>query len=397
MNDLQTHLLTRRDFLAVTALGIAGLRTARPAGGRSAEDPVYVGTYTADGRSKGIYLLMMARQTGALRIVGVAAETTEPSFLAVAPNGRRLYAVNETTEYEGTPSGAVSAFARNRATGALTFVNRLPSGGGAPCYLSLDGTGRFVLVANYVGGSVAVFPIRKDGGLGDATSFVQHVGHGPNATRQSSPHAHCIIPDPRNRFVLVADLGIDRVMVYGFDARAGKLSAAPAAQAVMAPGAGPRHLAFHHNGRILYVVNELDSTVSTLRYDRSAGTLTILQTVPSISEHAAGDNSPADVHVHPSGRFLYMSNRGHDSIATFAIDKSTFLLRPLQLEPTGGKWPRNFAIDPSGRFLFVANQRSDTIVTHRIDARTGTLTATGHTLELPSPVCIRFAPRSSGA
>ena len=377
----------------MTALGVAGLGASRLAGERAAEDAVYVGTYTHDGQSKGIYLLKMTRGTGALRIVGLVAETVEPSFLTISPNGRFVYSVNETTEYENKPSGAVSAFARDRATGNLTFLNRVPSGGGAPCYITLDRAGKFVLVANYVGGSVAVFPILKDGKIGDASSFLQHVGNGPDPDRQSSPHAHCIMPDPANRFILAADLGIDRILVYRFDARAGKLSATPANEAVMAPGAGPRHLAFHPSGRIVYVVNELDSTVSTLRYDTATGGLSILQTVPSLRERMTGRNAPADVHVHASGRFLYMSNRGVDNIAVFAIDKRTSMLQPLQFEPTGGNWPRNFAIDPSGRFLFVANERSSTIVTHRIDTRTGRLTPTGQTLELPSPVCLRFALR----
>lgn len=377
----------------MSALGIAGLRTSLRADERAAEDPVYVGTYTHGGQSKGIYLLKMTRGTGALRIVGLVAETVEPSFLTVSPNGRFVYSVNETTEFDGKPSGAVSAFARDRATGKLTFLNSMPSGGGAPCYITLDRAGKFVLVANYVGGSIAVFPIRKDGGVGDSTAFLRHMGRGADPERQSSPHAHCIMPDPANRFVLVADLGLDRVLVYRFDARAGKLSEEPAERLATAPGAGPRHLAFHPSGRIVYVVNELDSTVSTLRYDRATGALEMLQTVPSLAEPMTGRNAPADIHVHPSGRFLYMSNRGHDSIAAFAIDKRTSTLQPLQWEPTGGNWPRNFAIDPSGRFLFVANERSNTIVTHRIDTRTGKLTPTGQTLELPAPVCIRFAPR----
>ena len=377
----------------MSALGIAGLSTSLRADERAAEDTVYVGTYTHDGKSKGIYLLKMTRGTGALRVVGPVAETIEPSFLTISPNGRFVYSVNETTEYEGKPSGAVSAFVRDIATDNLTLLNRVPSGGGAPCYITLDRAGKFVLVANYVGGSVAVFPILERGGVGEASSFVQHVGHGLDPDRQSSPHAHCIMPDPANRFILAADLGLDRVLAYRFDARAGKLSANPSAEAVMAPGAGPRHLAFHPSGHTVYVVNELNSTVATLRYDAATGALTGLQTVPSLRDEMSGGNAPADVHVHPSGRFLYMSNRGRDSIAVFAIDKRTSTLQPLQFEPTGGNWPRNFAIDPSGRFLFVAHERSSTIVTHRIDTRTGKLTSTGQTLELPSPVCIRFAPR----
>jgi 6-phosphogluconolactonase len=383
------HTLSRRDFLAMAALGAAAACVPRGTSGTPGEDPIYVGTYTTDGRSKGIYLVMMTRDTGALRLVGNVAETTEPSFVAASKDGRFVYAVNETTEYEGKPSGAVSAFARDGATGKLTLINKLPTNGGAPCYVTLDNGGKFVFVANYVGGSVAVFPIRDDGGLGAMTSFVQHAGSGPDKDRQSSPHAHCIIPDPSNRFVLVADLGLDRVLVYGFDASTGKLLPLPGKEAAMAPGAGPRHLAFHANGRIVYVVNELDSTITTLRYDAGTGALEPVQTIPTVSEPVSVRNAPADIHVHPSGRFVYMSNRGHDSIAAFAID-ATFTLRPLQLVSTGGKWPRNFAIDPSGRFLFVANQRSDTIVTLAIDTATGRLMPTGRSLVLPAPVCLRF-------
>lgn len=397
MSPLEESLLSRRDFLAVAALGAAGVRLAVTGDMKPAEDSIYVGTYTSKTDSKGIYLATMTRATGALRLVGPVADAVDPSYLTVSPGARFVYAVNETTEYEGKASGAVSAFARDRTTGALTILNRLPSGGGAPCYVSLDRTSKYVLVANYVGGSVAVFPIRRDGGLGVRSAFIQHAGHGPNAERQEAPHAHCIIPDPGNRHVLVSDLGLDRVFVYAFDAHTGALSATPVAHAEMPGGAGPRHLAFHPNGRILYVVNELNSTVVTLRYDRKSGALTKLQSVPSVGLETPPNNSPADVHVHPSGRFLYMSNRGHNSVAAFAIDPGTFTLRQLQLELTGGDWPRNFAIDPSGRFLFVAHQRSNSIVTHRIDARTGALTATGASLDVPAPVCLQFVPHSAGA
>ena len=391
-------VLSRRSFLAVAALGAAGVRAALFSDDdASREDLIYVGTYTAKTDSKGIYLVAMTRSTGALRLVNVAAETVEPSFLAVAPSGRCVYAVNETTEYEGKPSGAVSAFARDRRTGALTLVNSRPTRGGAPCYVALDRSARHVLVANYVGGSVASFPIRRDGGLGDVTTFIQHEGHGPNADRQEGPHAHCIMPDPGNRFVLVSDLGLDRVFTYSFDARTGTLTATPVATAEMDAGAGPRHLAFHPNGRIVYVVNELNSTVVTHRYDRKTGALSRLQAVPTVSEQVPPGNSPADIHVHPSGRFLYLSNRGHNSVAAYAIDQKAFTLRQIQLEPTGGDWPRNFAIDPSGRFLFVAHQRSNSIVTHRVDAKTGRLVSTGAALEVPAPVCLAFAPRSTGA
>jgi 6-phosphogluconolactonase len=380
--------LSRRAFVSAVALGTLGLRAPGGAGAR--ERLAYVGTYTNDGRSEGIYLLRMQSDSGALRLVGAVAATANPSFLAPTPDGRVLYAVSEVAEFEGTPSGAVSAFARDSATGGLVLLDRVPSGGGAPCYAALDRTGRFLLVANYGGGSVAVLPVRADGGLGEASSVVQHEGKGADPKRQSAPHAHCILPDPSNRFVLVTDLGLDRVIAYRFDARDGTLSRAAAAQASLAPGAGPRHLAFHPNGRVVYVVNELDSTLTVLRHDPATGSLAELQTIPTLVERTAGRNAPADVHVHPSGRFLYVSNRGHDSIAAFAVDRATALLRPLQEVPTGGSWPRNFALDPSGRFLLVANQRSDSIVGHRIDTATGLLTPTGQRVELPAPACIRF-------
>lgn len=385
--------LTRREFLAVTAAGAAGLHTvARGAHAESedaAADPlVYVGTYTDDGRSAGIYLCRMSASTGALRLVGPAATATNPSYVAATADGRFVYAVNEVTTFEGRPSGAVSAYARDRATGTLALLNQQPTGGGAPCYATLDRTGRCLLVANYVGGSVAAFPIAADGRLGDATAFVQHEGKGADPERQGAPHAHCIVPDPANRFALVADLGTDRIVTYRLDARAGTL--ARANEVRLAPGAGPRHLVFHRNGRVVYVVNELDSTITSLRYDAATGALTPRRTISTVAAGRTERNAPADVHVHPSGRFLYMSNRGHDDVAAFAIDATTAELRPLQHAATGGRWPRNFALDPSGRFLLVANQRSDGIVTHRVDARSGRLTPTGHTLAIPAPVCLRF-------
>ena len=400
--------LSRRSFLSAAAAGALGLRAMRSCasgtggsggGGESGERLLYVGTYTTGDRSKGIYPLRMARDTGALRMADAPPTATEnPSFLVPAPSGRALYAVNEVTTYGGRPTGTVSAFARDRESGALTAIGeRRESRGAAPCYLSLDRSGRFLFVANYVGGSVAVLPILADGALGDATSSVQHAGRGPHPQRQTGPHAHCIVPDPANRFVLVADLGIDRVLVYGFDDRAGVLSRAPVAEGVLAPGAGPRHLVFHPGGRAVYVTNELDSTVTTFRYDPATGALAATQTVPALGEPFAGRNAPADVHVHPSGRFLYMSNRGPDSISAFAIDRATLGLRLVQSVSTEGAWPRNFALDPSGRFLLVANQRSDSVVVLRVDPETGRLASTGQRIEIPAPTCLRFADEAAGA
>lgn len=390
-------MTTRRDFLVLTALGVAGCRMSLGGGARDTGAGVYVGTYTNDGRSRGIHLLDMDAQTGALRPVGLAAETENPSFLARSADDRCVYAVNETTEYEGAPSGSVSAFARDGTSGMLTLLSRQPSRGGAPCYVALDRAGRHVLVANYVGGSVAVYPVRADGGIGEATAFVQHVGKGTHPERQDAPHAHCIMADPSNRHVLVADLGLDRIMVYAFDPRRGTLSANAVAQGVLAPGSGPRHFVFQRSGHVVYVVNELSSTITTFRYDPGTGGLAELQTIPTVSEPHAGVNAPGHVHVDRAGRFVYMSNRGHDSIAVFAVDADRSTLRPVQLIATGGSWPRHFAMDPSGRFLYVANQRSDSIVGFRVDATTGRLAPTGQRLELPAPVCVRFAAPSNSA
>lgn len=378
--------LSRREFLGTTAAaGFAAFETM------SAADPlVYVGTYTENTQSKGIHLLRMNPQSGALRPDGPVTPATNPSFLAVHPNGRFLYAVNEVTEFGGQKSGAVSAFLREPGTGGLTLLNQQPSRGGAPCYVAVDRTGRFVLVANYVGGNVAVFPVRQDGSIGQASSVMQHEGAGKDPDRQSAPHAHSFLMDPANRFALAADLGIDRVMVYRLDGQTGTLARAGTPPAALKPGAGPRHLAFHPHGRNVYVVNELDVTVTVFRYDAATGALTELQTVPALAERTRAESFPADIHLLPSGRFLYASIRGDDSLAVFSVDRAKGTLTPVQRISTGGRWPRSFAIDPTARFLFVANQRSDSIVGFRIDPATGRLTPTGPRLEIPSPVCIRF-------
>ena len=382
--------LSRRDFIALSALGVAGCAVRRVGTTKEEDRMLYVGTYTDKTASKGIYLLRLSPGSGALTIAGVAAETLNPSFVAIAPDGASAFAVNEVGELDGHPGGGISTFGRDVASGALRPLGRELTNGADPCYASTDRTGRFLFVANYSGGSVAMYPVLPGGGIGAMTSFIQHHGHGPNAERQEGPHAHCVIPDPMNRFVLVADLGLDRIMVYRFDAQAGKLNTSTAGQGMLAPGAGPRHLAFHPNGRILYVTNELSSTVTAFRYDAETGSLTELQTVPAVSEPTAVQNFPADIHVHPSGRFLYMSNRGHNSIAAFTIDPVTSKLAPLQLASTEGDWPRNFAIDPSGEFLIVANQRSDSIHSFRIDSSSGRLRATGQRVSVPAPVCIRY-------
>jgi 6-phosphogluconolactonase len=356
----------------------------------------YVGTYTQEGsESKGIYAYRFDSGTGQLVPAGLAAETINPSFLVVHPNHRFLYAVNEVSNYQGEKSGAVSAFAIDHATGKLTLLNQISTRGGDPCYISFDKTGKYVLIANYAGGSVAVFPVLEDGRLGEASGFIQHRGQGTNPERQEGPHAHSIDLSPDNRFALVDDLGLDETLVYRFDRGKGSLTADPKSNADAAkaePGAGPRHLSFHPNGRFVYVINEMASTVSVFRYDATVGGLQKLQTISALPKDFSGHSEAAEIQVHPSGKFLYASNRGHDSIAVFAIDRNIGVLTPVQYVPTKGGNPRHFEIDPTGSLLFAANEKSDNIVVFHINSRSGRLATTGKVLEVSQPVCIKFVP-----
>ena len=388
--DSFRDFLARRDFLAVSAISLIGL--ARGSESPPDGDLLYVGTYTERTHSEGIYLIRMDRRSGQLRRVGSVSAGANPSFLALHPNGRTLYAVNELEQYSGRSSGAVSAFAIERDTGALTGLNEQPSGGGAPCYVSVDRSGRVALVANYAGGSVALLAIRPDGALAPAADVVQHTGKGPNAERQEAPHAHCILPDPSNRFALAADLGADRVFVYRLDLGGKSLPHVEGGDAVMRPGAGPRHIAVHPRLPLVFVANELDSTVATLRFDAERGTLSLLDTRSTVPPGWTGTNYPADIHVAASGRTVYVSNRGHNSIAVFSVAESTGAgaLALDQVVPTEGDWPRNFSLDPSGRWLLVANQRSDSVVVFGCDPANGRLTPTPQRIALPSPVCLRF-------
>ena len=357
---------------------------------------VYVGTYTEpQSNSKGIYAYRYDTRGGKLTPLGLAAETVNPSFLAVHPNRRFLYAVNEIANYKGQSSGAVSAFAIDAATGKLKLLNQVASRGADPCYVTVDKSGKYLLVANYTGGSVAVFPVLEDGRLGEASAFVQHSGHGPNPERQEGPHAHSIDLSPDNRFAMVDDLGLDELLVYRFDAARGTLAPNdPPGQkfAKLDDGAGPRHLAFHPGAKFAYVVSEMHSSVAAFAYDGGEGAFRPLQTISTLPKGFAGHNDDAEVEVHPSGRFLYASNRGHDSIAVFSIDAAKGTLTPVEYVPTLGKEPRAFEIDPTGTLLFAANQKSDDIVVFRINAKTGRLTKTGKVLEVGAPVCVKFVP-----
>ncbi|MFZ0866969.1 MAG: lactonase family protein [Candidatus Sulfotelmatobacter sp.] len=359
---------------------------------------VYVGTYTAEAgsTSKGIYAYRFDSGTGELTSIGLAAETANPSFLAVHPNHRFLYAVNETSNYQGQKSGAVSAFAIDHATGKLTLLNEVASKGADPCYITVDKTGKWVLVANYTGGSVAVFRVLEDGRLGAASAFIQHTGHGADPERQEGPHAHSIDLSPDERFAIVDDLGLDETLVYKFDKAKGSLSLNdPPIYTTLAkadPGAGPRHFAFNPNGKFAYVVNEIQSTVSVSSYDGSAGVLRRLQTISTYPKDFSAHNDDAEIQVLASGKFLYASNRGHDSIAVFAIDPDKGTLTLIEYALTKGKTPRSFEIAPGGSLLFAANEKSNNIVVFSIDAKTGRLTPTGKVLDVSEPVCVKFVP-----
>jgi 6-phosphogluconolactonase len=351
----------------------------------------YVGTYTEEGsKSKGIYAYRSDADTGQITSLGLAAEATNPSFVALHPNGRFLYAVNEVQNYKGPNSGGVSAFSIDRSTGKLTFLNEVPSRGADPCYITLDRTGKYVLVANYTGGSVAVFPVLEDGKLGEASAFVQHTGHGTNPERQEKAHAHSIDLSPDDRFAMVDDLGLDELLVYKFDSATGSLTPNNPPFTKLDPGAGPRHFALSPSGKFAYVVAEMHSTVTVFSNDEKTGTLHPLQTISTLPKDFTGQNDDAEIEMYPSGKFLYASNRGSDTITEFAIDPGKGTLTPVAYTPTQGKIPRSFEIDPTGNFLFAANQKSDNIVVFRIDPKTGRLTPTGQVLDVGSPVCMKF-------
>ena len=374
-------------LLAVSAWLAAGTVTPAAPG----DLLVYFGTYTG-GASKGIYVSRLNQATGALSAPQLAAETPSPSFLAVRAQGDFLYAVNEVNMFEGKPAGSVSAFAIRKDTGLLAALNQRSSGGPGPAHLSLDEDGRTALVANYGGGSIALLPIAADGRLEGPTQFVQHTGSSVNADRQKEPHAHHILTDPSSRFVYAADLGIDKVMIYRFDAGTRSLTAASPAFASVKAGAGPRHVAISQSGRFAYVINELDCTISAFRRDSSNGSLTELQTLSTLppGQTLQRGYSTAEIQIHPSGAFLYGSNRGHDSISVFAIDKTSGRLTYVSNTPTGGKTPRGFGVEPGGGYLLAANQNSDSVAVFKIDRATGTLTATGTTVTVGAPVDVKF-------
>lgn len=351
----------------------------------------YVGTYTGSG-SKGIYLCKFNAQTGEIGEAQLAAEVGSPSFVAIHPNQKFLYAVTESAEFNGKPSGSVSAFAIDAKSGKLTLLNRQSSQGAGPCHLVVDATGKNVLVANYSAGSIACLPIDADGKLKEATSAIQHTGSSVDKDRQEAPHAHSINVDLGNRYVFVADLGLDKVLVYKLDAEKGLLTPNDPPSASVEPGSGPRHFAFHPSGHFAYVINEMGNTVTAFSYDESRGELKSLQSISTLPADFKGTSYTAEVQVHPTGKFVYGSNRGHDSIAVFRVDEKTGKLTFVETEPTQGKFPRNFRLDPAGNFLLAENQDSDNIVVFKIDQESGALAPTGHKVKVSKPCCIRMMP-----
>jgi len=388
MNSLRfASLCAAALFAAVVSLTPPANAADGPAAGKR-RTLVYIGSYSP-AEQEGIHCYELNSETGKLTKLSGTRGVKNPSFLAIHPNKRYLYAVSEVADTGGKPTGAVSAFAIDPKSGGLKPLNWQSSGGGGPCYLVVDRRGGAVLVANYGGGSVESIPIGKEGRLNKPASFIQHKGSSVNPARQKGPHAHSINVDPSNRFAVAADLGLDKVLIYRFDSSTGKLKPNDPAFAKVEPGGGPRHFAFHPTGRFGYTNNEITSSVTAFDFDAKAGKLTPLQTISTLPKPHKG-NSTAEVQVHPSGKFLYCSNRGHDSIAMFRIDQKTGKLTAIGHESTQGRTPRNFGIDPAGKFLLAANQSTNNIVVFRIDGRSGKLKATGHSVKVPRPVCVKF-------
>jgi 6-phosphogluconolactonase len=393
VNGLALWLFT----IGVVSSNVCHAAETAQADPESAMFRVYVGTYTSGGKSRGIYRLDLDLRSGKLSAPDLACEATDPSFLAIHPSGKLLYAVSERNEVDGRPGGAVLAFVIDQDTGKLGLINHQSSRGAGPCHLIVDKTGNNVLVANYGGGSLASLPIAPDGRLGPSNSFIQHKGMGNDPGRQEGPHAHSINLDRAGRFAVVADLGLDKVFIYRFDDLKGTLTPNDPPFTEVTPKSGPRHFAFAPDGRFGYVISELANTLTAFEYDASVGSLKPIQTISTLPAVFRGKSYTAEVQVHPSGKFVYGSNRGHDSIAIFAVDPATGKLSSVGFEPTQGRNPRNFAIDPTGAYLLAENGDSGTIVVFQIDAKSGALRPTGQSVQVPNPVCIKMVPKPLGA
>jgi 6-phosphogluconolactonase len=370
-----------RNILGILLLASASLLAQKPGTLR-----VFIGTYTG-GESKGIYTCELSTADGSIENLNLAAETPSPSFLAISPNKKFLYSVNEVSDFNGEKAGSVTAYKIDGAS--LVKINAQSTVGDGPCYISVDRTGKHALVANYGSGSIAVLPIRADGSLEPHSAFVQHTGSSVNPERQKEPHAHSLNMDPGNHFAIAADLGLDKLLVYRLDQEAGTLTPNDPPFVQIPPGSGPRHLSFTPNHRFAYVNGEMGNNVVALSWNGEKGAFKVLQSISTLPEGWRGTSWTAQTEVHPNGKFLYVSNRGHDSIAVFRIDRSG-RLSYVENESTGGKTPRNFEIAPGGKFLVAANQDSDSLVVFRIDQNSGALTPAGHQIHAPKPVCVKF-------
>lgn len=384
--------MNRRSILLTMALTfLTGAITARNAA--TAAEPkelwTYFGTYTNNGKSKGIYCYKLDLASGKLTSVGVTEGIKNPSFVSIHPSGNYLYAVSEVSDADGKPGGAVSAFALDRKTGALKPLNHQSSEGAGPCHVAVDKTGKVAIVANYGSGSIASLPIKSDGSLEKAATAIQHEGSSVVPSRQAGPHAHSVNVSADNRFAIAADLGLDKLLIYKLDPAKGTLAANDPAFAKTPAGGGPRHFAFHPNGRFAYNCNEISSSVTAHAYDAAKGTLTEIQTISTLPEETKG-NSTAEIQVHPSGKFLYCSNRGHDSLAIFTIDEKTGKLTAAGHQKTLGRTPRNFGIDPTGRYVIACNQATDNVAIFRVDESSGKLSQVGEPISVPAPVCVKF-------
>ena len=380
LNDFST----RMNKLLITLLTSFGLTAQAQTG----KEIMYIGTYSLRG-SEGIYVFEFDRKTGTMQPLQSVSNAKSPSFLALHPSGKYLYSVNEAADKQG----GVSAYAVDVASGKLQFLNSQSSLGASPCHISVDQTGKTAFVSNYGGGNLAVLPILANGRLGTPTDSVQNTGHGVNTQRQDKPHVHSATVAPDNRFVYVADLGTDKLHIYQTDMKTGKIKPATMPFATVKPGSGPRHFTFHPNGKYAYLVEELTSSVAAFSRDAQTGALTLLEDgVKTLPANFTDNNTSADIHVDPAGKFLYQSNRGYNALAIFAISNDGKLTK-VGDQPTEGKTPRNFLIDPKGEFVFVAHQDSDNITIFKRDQKTGKLTYTGHSVKVPAPVCVIMATR----
>ena len=374
-------------FRITTLIAIAFATTLDQTSAAPTRALVCFGSYSTPDKES-VHLFQLNLQDGSLKQLNAVDGLSNPSFLKIHPNGKYLYTVNEVSTFDGKKSGGVTAFALDVNGGKLNKINQQPSGDTGPCHLTVDATGKYVLVAHYGGGSTSVLPIKKDGSVGAVVSQIKHKGSSVHS-RQKAPHAHAVHVGPNNKFAFAPDLGIDKVLVVSFDENTGAIAETKFDGAKLEPGSGPRHFDFHPDGKFAYVINEIKQTVTAFRYNAKRGRLRTLQTLSTVP-HPVDGNSTAEVLVHPTGQFLYGSNRGHNSIAMFRINKKNGKLTALGHESTRGSTPRNFGIDPTGQFLLAANQQSDNVAVFRINQETGKLKFTGNEIKLSKPVCVRM-------